>query len=169
MPEISASAAPLKPTLPHLRHTLGHFPTGVTVVTTIDDGKPVGVCANSFVSVSLEPPLVGVFLKNTSRTLSSLRRSGSLVINILADRQEHIARAFAAPDGDRFANVDWRVSSLSGAPVLDGVCAWLDCRTDRMIMYGDHYLMLGCVVDSGFNTDSMPLLFHRSRYVNISG
>ena len=103
------------------RRVLGHFPTGVAVVTGMDsDGHPVGMAVGSFTSVSLDPPLVAFMPDRSSTSWPRLRDSGSFCVNILGSDQESVCRAFAARGGDKFAELSWQPAS-SGSPVLDGV------------------------------------------------
>lgn len=145
------------------RRVLGHFPTGVTVVTALTDTGPVGLSIGSFTSVSLDPPLVGFLPARASQSWPRIRSVGLFCVNILAAGQEDIARLFAAPHDDRFGEVKWRPAPFSGAPLLDGVAAWVDCAVENVIPAGDHDFVLGRVhdLDSG---DGEPLVFHQGTF-----
>jgi flavin reductase (DIM6/NTAB) family NADH-FMN oxidoreductase RutF len=106
------------------RQVLGHFATGVTVVTCMAGDRPVGLAVNSFTSVSLDPALVAFCVSTRSATWPKLRTVGAFCVNILAEDQEALSRSFATHGLDRFIGVGWRPSS-SGAPVLNGILAWV--------------------------------------------
>ncbi len=142
---------------------LGHFATGVTVITAIDDGEPVGMAANSFTSVSLEPPLVLFCAATSSTTWPRIQRSGAFTVNILGSHQEDVSRLFATRGADRFGTVAWRIG-VGGSPVLDDVLAYLDCTIDAEHDAGDHVIVVGRVLDLGITAEASPLLFHRGTY-----
>ncbi|WP_315927775.1 flavin reductase [Mesorhizobium sp. SP-1A] len=128
-----------------LRDAFGAFLTGVTVVTTHDaEGQPVGFTANSFASVSLDPPLLLVCLARTSRNFETLTRAGRFAVNILSESQKDISNTFARPVEDRFAGLDWQPGP-HGSPVFAGVAAWFDCSTDKIVDGGDHVILIGKV------------------------
>ena len=142
-----------------LREAFGAFLTGVTVVTTHDaEGQPVGFTANSFASVSLDPPLLLVCLARTSRNFDTLTRAGRFAVNILSEGQKDISNTFARPVEDRFAGLEWQPGP-HGSPVFAGVAAWFDCSTDKIVDGGDHRMLLGTVV-SAATTDAEPLTYH---------
>jgi flavin reductase (DIM6/NTAB) family NADH-FMN oxidoreductase RutF len=146
-----------------LRRVFSSFPTGVTVVAALIDGVPAGLAANSFVSVSLDPPMVSICTAHTSTTWPVLRRAARLGISVLSARQEHIGRQLSARGIDRFAALDWR-TSRDGAVLLAGASAWLDCSIEREIPAGDHDIVLLRVHDLDADPDAAPLVFHGSRY-----
>ena len=128
-----------------LRDAFGAFLTGVTVVTAHSaDGGPVGFTANSFASVSLDPPLLLVCLARTSRNFDNFTKAGGFAINILAESQKDISNTFARPSEDRFASIGWS-NGPHGAPVIEGVAAWFDCSTHEVIEAGDHVILIGRV------------------------
>ncbi|HUP69049.1 MAG TPA: flavin reductase family protein [Acidimicrobiales bacterium] len=149
------------------RQVLGHFGTGVTVVTAVDRGEPIGFTAQSFTSVSLDPPLISVCPSRRSVTWPRMERAGAFCANVLASDQEEAARAFAIRDADRFASVGWVPAPVTGSPVLSGVLAWVDCRVQAVHQAGDHLIVVGSVVGLGLGTDDggrTPLLFYRGGY-----
>jgi flavin reductase (DIM6/NTAB) family NADH-FMN oxidoreductase RutF len=146
-----------------LRRVFGSFPTGVTVIAGIVDGAPAGLAANSFVSVSLDPPMVSVCVAHTSATWPILRRAGRIGVSVLGAHQENIGRQLSARGADRFTALRWRTSP-DGAVLLDGACAWLDCAIQREIPAGDHDIVLLRVHDLDADLEVAPLLFHGSRY-----
>jgi flavin reductase (DIM6/NTAB) family NADH-FMN oxidoreductase RutF/DNA-binding IclR family transcriptional regulator len=150
------------------RTVLGHFPTGVAVVTGIDaEGNPAGMAVGSFSSVSLDPPLVAFMPDKSSSSWPKFRESGSFCVNILGAEQESICRAFAMRGGDKFAELSWRPAG-SGAPVLDGVLAWIDCDTDVIHEAGDHYIVIGRVRELEIGTPALPLVFFQGGYGRFS-
>ena len=135
----------------HFRHVLGHVPTCVVVVTGLSaDGTPAGVTIGSFTSVSLEPPMVGFFQGVNSRSWPLIEQSGFFCVNVLALSQEELCWRFAKEyvDGDpsRFEDIDYTLSP-SGAPVLPGVIAWIDCSIESVTPAGDHWFVLARVND----------------------
>lgn len=148
------------------RQAVGSFTTGVTVVTTCDDaGIRYGLTANSFASVSLEPPLVLFCVDHQAPSLEGLIRSGHFAINVLASDQEEIARRFARPAEDKFAGLDWRVG-ISGAPLLDRCIAHIECALEHRHPSGDHDIVIGRVHRVKFYAGE-PLIFHRSRFGTV--
>jgi 3-hydroxy-9,10-secoandrosta-1,3,5(10)-triene-9,17-dione monooxygenase reductase component len=145
------------------RRTLSHFCTGVVVVTALDDGDPVGMTCQSFSSLSLDPPLVMFSPAHTSTTWPRIRRAGFFAVNILAADQERICRAFAISGPDKFASVRWH-PGLTGAPLLDGVLACIECRLESVVVGGDHDIVIGAPVAMTEHEHVDPLLFFRSRY-----
>lgn len=137
-----------------LRDAFGAFATGVTVVTANDTaGKPIGFTANSFTSVSLDPPLLLVCLARTSRNYATMTGATHFAVNILSETQKDVSNTFARPVEDRFAAVDWR-KGPSGCPVFSQVAAWFECAMQDLIEAGDHVIMVGRVTafeNSGLN------------------
>jgi flavin reductase (DIM6/NTAB) family NADH-FMN oxidoreductase RutF len=151
-----------------LRQVFGSFPTGVTAIAALVDDVPVGLAANSFVSVSLDPPMVSVCVAHTSTTWPVLRRAAHLGVSVLGAHQEQAGRQLSARNVDRFAALDWR-TSLDGAILLDGSSAWLDCRIEREVPAGDHDIVLLRVHDLDADPAVAPLVFHGSRYRRLHG
>ena len=149
------------------RHALGAFLTGVTVVTTLDrQGTPRGFTANSFTSVSLDPPLVLVCVAKRSSSIEVFAGSDGYAVNILSESQQSVSSAFATSTDDRFAGVEWHTGP-AGHPVFEGAAAWLDCRRHELVDAGDHVIMIGRVV--GYHhTVRPPLGYSRGTYVSAS-
>ncbi|MFI9628779.1 flavin reductase [Streptomyces sp. NPDC052042] len=146
------------------REVLGHYPTGVVVVTARDEtGEPVGMTIGSFTSVSLDPPLVAFLPTRDSRTFARLRTASSFCVNVLAADQDGLCRRFAVPGEDRFQGVEW-TPAPSGAPVLDGAVAWIDCEPHDVTEAGDHWLVLGRVTRLRVVRRVQPLLFFQGGY-----
>jgi 3-hydroxy-9,10-secoandrosta-1,3,5(10)-triene-9,17-dione monooxygenase reductase component len=147
----------------HFRDVLGRFCTGVTVVTSWEDGAPVGMTCQSFTSVSLSPPLVLFCPAKTSRSWPLIERAGFFCVNLLADGQHELSTRMATRGEDKFDGLSWTPSS-TGAPLLDGVLGFVDCRIEGVHDAGDHHVVLGSVQDLGFGDAGEPLLFFRSTY-----
>jgi 3-hydroxy-9,10-secoandrosta-1,3,5(10)-triene-9,17-dione monooxygenase reductase component len=148
------------------RQVLGHFCTGVTVITVRDEAGPAGFACQAFAAVSLDPPLVLFCPGRSSATWPRIARTGHFCANVLAADQRGLARAFgvsAAPGADKFAGVRWSPSS-AGSPVLDGVLTWAACAVEAVHDAGDHVLVLGRVTELGPCRAGLPLLFYRGRY-----
>jgi flavin reductase (DIM6/NTAB) family NADH-FMN oxidoreductase RutF len=150
-----------------LRNVLGCFGTGVTVVTTIGaSGERIGLTANSFSSVSLDPPIVLWSLGKQSRNLPVFHESGRFVINVLGVDQLHLSNKFAKPADDRFADVEY-VEGLGGLPVIQGCAANIECETISAQEVGDHILFLGKIMRySHLKKDS--LLFCNGAYARAA-
>ena len=149
------------------RDVLGRFASGVTVVTAISGGAPVGLTCQSFTSVSLNPPLVLFIPARTSRAWPAIQRSGKFCVNFLSAEQQHISNGMATRGTEKFQGVGWRPAS-TGAPLIEGVLGYVDCTIDRVHEAGDHYIVVGRVEELGFgdddSTSDVPLLFHRGAY-----
>ena len=146
------------------RAALGTFATGVTVITARDaNGKPVGLTANSFNSVSLTPPLVLWSLARSASTMPAFTRGSHYAINILAADQREIAERFARKDIDRFEGIALHEGAC-GAPVLDGVMAVFECFNRSQYEEGDHVIFVGQVEHCARRDGALPLIFHGGRY-----
>jgi 3-hydroxy-9,10-secoandrosta-1,3,5(10)-triene-9,17-dione monooxygenase reductase component len=154
------------------RQVLGHFCTGVTVITTIDEDGPAGFACQSFAAVSLEPPLVLFCPSRTSRTWPRVARTGHFCANLLTVGQRELARIFggatAVTGADKFAGVSWSPSPSTGAPVLDGVLTWVGATVETVHEAGDHHVVLGRVTELGGIYVQQPLLFYRGRYASTA-
>ncbi len=151
-----------------LREALGHFATGVAVVTTVGDhGAPVGLTINSFNSVSMTPPLVLWSLARSAPSFSAFRNHPAFAINILAKDQLELCMQFARSSDNKFRNVSYQ-PGRDGVPLIDGAVAQLECRTYRRYDGGDHEIYLGEVM--GLSTDDRhPLVFHRGQFRHLAG
>jgi len=128
------------------RAVLGHFPTGVTVVTGIIDDEPVGFTVGSFTSVSIDPPLVGFLAMVDSDRWKLLRTARSFCVNILADDQDDLCWTFAKSSIEHpFEGIDWTPAPVTGAPLIAGVAAWIDCSHGQIVDAGDHHFVMGQV------------------------
>lgn len=154
------------------RRVLGHFATGVTVVTAHDpddpDG-PAGFACQSFASLSLDPPLVTFMVARTSTTWPRIARAGAFCVNILGAEQGALCRGFAVSGADKFAGVTYRAAPATGSPLLASVPAWVDCRIQAVHTGGDHLIVVGRVEALGAADGVGPLLFHRGTFGRFSG
>jgi 3-hydroxy-9,10-secoandrosta-1,3,5(10)-triene-9,17-dione monooxygenase reductase component len=149
------------------RTVLGHFPTGVTIITAVHDGEPVGFTIGSFTSVSLDPPLVGFLPMTDSDTWASIEQSGAFCVNVLSRDQSDLCWKFAKTgnDAERFDGVAWHTAP-TGSPIIDRAVAWIDCEIEQVYEMGDHYFVLGRVgaleADADHDGDGpWPLLFFK--------
>jgi 3-hydroxy-9,10-secoandrosta-1,3,5(10)-triene-9,17-dione monooxygenase reductase component len=149
-----------------MRDVLGHFASGVTVVTGIEpggeSGAPAGFACQSFHALSLEPPLVCLCVGRSSTTWPRIRPSGRFAVNILGADQESLSRTFALTGADKFAGVSWSASPL-GSPLLEAALGWVDCTIEDIHDGGDHEIVVGRVAGLAAR-GSDPLLFFRGAY-----
>jgi flavin reductase (DIM6/NTAB) family NADH-FMN oxidoreductase RutF len=151
-----------------MREVLGYFASGVVVVTAAGTDGPLGFTCQSFASLSLDPPLVSLAPARTSSTWPRIRAAGSFCVNVLADDHEHHSVRFARSGVDRFAGVSWSPGP-DGAPILDGVAAWVAATLEHEYDGGDHTIVVGRVRALGADAGRAPLLFHRGRYGRLAG
>jgi flavin reductase (DIM6/NTAB) family NADH-FMN oxidoreductase RutF len=150
------------------RRILAHAPSSVVVVTGSGADGPAGLSVGSFVSVSLDPPLIGFFVGKTSSSWPTVRATGRFCVNVLAADQTEVSRRFAVKGGDKFADIAWSYGT-AGLPVIDNCVAWIGCRLEREIETGDHVLVLGRVLDLKMARDAHALIFHRGSYTSTGG
>ena len=147
------------------RQILGSFPTGVSIVATLEAGRPVGMAAGSFYSVSLDPPLVGFCVMTTSNTWPVIEHSGSFGISILADDQTDICKRLASKAPDKFDGVPWSSAPVTKSPLVDGAVAHLDCDLEQQHLAGDHWIVVGRVRALEFHrSEADPLVFCRGGF-----
>jgi 3-hydroxy-9,10-secoandrosta-1,3,5(10)-triene-9,17-dione monooxygenase reductase component len=153
----------LAPDPASMRTVLGHFATGVAIITAMDGDEPVGMACNSFTSVSLEPQLVLFCAAKSSSTWPRIQGAQKWAANILSEDGEQICRLFAEKGADRFAHIAY-TAGRTGAPVLDEAIAFVDCETIAEHDAGDHLIVVGRVVELGYAPSGKPLLFYRGGY-----
>lgn len=151
----------------HFRDTLGHFPSGIAVITAITGDGPVGFSCQSFSSLSLDPPMILIAPGKTSTTWPRIHATGSFCVNILGAGQATLARRFAVSGGDKFAGVTW-IPGTSGVPRLDGAAAWIDADIADVSTGGDHFIVQGRVRDLRGDPSVAPLIFHRGRFTELT-
>ncbi len=148
-----------------LRDALGCFATGVTIITTIGEaGEPIGLTANSFTSVSLDPPLVMFSLAKSSANLETFTKAGRFAVNVLHIGQQPLSNRFASREANRFEGVDWEMRIPDGSPILAGTLASFDCRTHACHEGGDHLMFVGEVLHAWFEPHRDPLLYFKGKY-----
>ena len=145
------------------RETLGHYPTGVAVITAVVDGQPVGMVVGTFSSVSMDPPLIAFYPMSSSRSFAQLRNATSFCVNVLASDQEPLCRQFATAGERKFDGVSWRPAAL-GAPILADAVSWIECTFEDVREAGDHFIVLGRVHDLAVERSTLPLLFFQGGY-----
>jgi 3-hydroxy-9,10-secoandrosta-1,3,5(10)-triene-9,17-dione monooxygenase reductase component len=145
------------------RQVLGHFATGVTVITGMHEGEPAGFACQAFAALSLDPPLVLFCPGKTSGTWPRIARVGQLGVNVLAAEQRDLARKFGISAPDKFDGVSWRPAA-NGAPILTGVLAWASCEVETVHEAGDHFVVIARVSELGECVAGDPLLFYRGRF-----
>jgi flavin reductase (DIM6/NTAB) family NADH-FMN oxidoreductase RutF len=145
------------------RQVLGHFPTGVTVITAMNDRTPTGFAVGSFASLSLEPPQVLFCAGKQSSTWPKIEAAGKFCANVLAEDQEDVCRVFASKSDDKFTEIGWKHTG-NGSPQLNGVLAFIDCDIANVVESGDHYVVIGSVTDLEVMHEGSPLIFFRGGY-----
>jgi flavin reductase (DIM6/NTAB) family NADH-FMN oxidoreductase RutF len=147
------------------REACARYATGITVATVTDsDGRPHGLTANSFSSVSWNPPMVLVCVDHGASAHDRFFAANSFAINILSDRQRDLSIRFAGPADERFEGLDWHPGPETGAPLLPGVLAWLECQTTHRVEAGDHTVFIGEVKGAGGAGEAQPLVYFLRQY-----
>ncbi|MEC3957292.1 flavin reductase family protein [Nocardia sp. CDC153] len=146
---------------------LGRFASGVTVITALDEGEPVGFACQSFASLSIDPPLVSFFPARTSSTWPRIRAAGRFCVNILADHQDAICRQLGRPGPGKFAGIEW-TASANGSPLLAGAMASIDCELHDEVDGGDHTIVIGRVTGLTEHSEARPLLFYRAAFNRLA-
>ena len=164
LPSCSTATEPAR-----FRDALGHFATGITVISSLDDGEPVGFTCQSFYSVSVSPPLVSFSVKSSSFSYPRIRRAGRFAVNILSAEQEAISNLFARQGADKWKGLQWQASPL-GNPIVPGSLRWLDCEIHAEHEAGDHLIVIGEVkaLSAAETQESRPLLYFRGQYCDLS-
>lgn len=157
------------------RHVLGHFGSGLTIVTSLAHqhgdpagAEPIGFTCQSFSSLSLDPPLVMFCASRASTTWPRIEESGQFCVNLLSAENRELSQSFALSGTDRFHGVDWRPAPGSGLPVLPHVLGWIDCALRESFAEGDHYVVVGQVRDLDVDSSLSPLVFFRGRYSGLA-
>ena len=145
------------------RSVLGHFPTGVTAVTAVNNGKPIGMAIGSFTSVSLDPPLVAFLPGKDSGSWKEIRESGSFCVNVMGQDQMDVCGVMASRAEDKFADVAW-IPASTGSPSIGGSIAFIDCQIEDIHDAGDHDIVVGRVVDLKVMESKSPLVFFQGNY-----
>jgi flavin reductase (DIM6/NTAB) family NADH-FMN oxidoreductase RutF len=148
------------------KEVLGHFATGVTIVTAMEDAAPVGFTCQAFTALSLDPPMVALAPAKSSTSWPRIARAGAFCVNVLESRQEAVCRAFAVSGGDKFSGIAWHPGA-TGAPVIEGSLAVIECRLGIIHDAGDHELVTGHVLSMEVG-QGVPLLFYRGGFAQLS-
>ncbi|MFD7020924.1 flavin reductase family protein [Streptomyces sp. NPDC059161] len=149
------------------RLAVGSFCTGLTVISAMGSGGPVGFTCQAFTSLSLDPPRILVCPGRTSTTWPVIRGAGRFCVNILAADQSDLSRRFADSGGNKYAGVEWSCPS-GESPRLDGACSWLECAIEAEFDAGDHFVVAARVLALDTVEDREPLLYHRGRYASLA-
>jgi len=150
------------------REALGHFASGITVITSHHEDEPVGFTCQSFYSVSMEPPLVSFSVMARSLSYPKIRQAGRFAVNILSGDQQSISNQFAQRGNDKWRGIDWQTSPL-GNPLIAGSLHWLDCEIHAEHTAGDHLIVLGEVKALNMSkAESTPLLYFRGQYHSLA-
>lgn len=149
------------------KEVMSRFASGVTVVSGMEGDEPVGFTCQSFISLSAEPAFVAIAPARTSTSWPRIARAGNFCVNVLADQQAQLAQGFAVSGGPKFDGVDWRPAPITGAPVIEGSLAWVDCRVELVHDAGDHELIIGKVLELGTG-EGLPLIFYESRFATLA-
>ena len=164
---MSPSSTAIEPS--RLREALGHYASGITVITSQIDGEPIGFTCQSFYSVSMSPPLVSFSVMASSASYPKIRQAGRFAVNILSDEQVHISNQFSRRGEDKWHDVD-RLPSPLGNPLIAGSLHWLDCDIVAEHAAGDHLIVIGEVkaLDLQEAATTQPLLYFKGQYRNIA-
>lgn len=150
------------------RRVLGSFATGVTIITTRgSDGSAIGITANSFNSVSLDPPMVLWSLARSARSLPAFNAHGYWAVHILAAEQQGLSSRFASSGGDKFAGLELETGA-GNVPLLTNCAARLQCKTSLLCEGGDHLIFIGEVLGFDCAAEAAPLVFHGGRYARLA-
>ncbi|WP_223863498.1 MULTISPECIES: flavin reductase family protein [unclassified Streptomyces] len=168
MSESTSAAVQDHVTSSAFRSVMGHFCSGVTVVTAMGPEAPVGFTCQAFASLSLDPPRIVLGVSRTSTSWPAIRNRSWFCVNVLAQHQRSLSDQFARSGGDKFRNVEW-AGSPNGSPRLAGAAAWIDCRLHTEYDGGDHLVVIADVSRLEASADPQaPLLYYRGRYTRIA-
>lgn len=164
---MSLSTTAIEPS--RFREALGHYASGITVITSLIDGEPLGFTCQSFYSVSMSPPLVSFSVMASSASYPGMRQAGRFAVNILSGEQVGISNQFARKGTNKWYGVQWQASPL-GNPVITGSLHWLDCLIHAEHAAGDHLIVIGEVKALKLHEASaaQPLLFFKGNYCNLA-
>jgi len=145
------------------RNVLGQFATGVTAVTAVNEGTPVGMAIGSFTSVSLDPPLVAFLPGKDSSSWLAIKVAGVFCVNVMALDQLEVCGVMASRSENKFEGVNWRPGP-TGSPIIEGSVAYIDCKIETIHDGGDHDIVIGRVIEIAAGEDKEPLLFFKGGY-----
>lgn len=153
------------------RDTLGHFASGITIISGMVEEVPVGFTCQSFISVSLDPPLVSFSVMKSSKSWPRVGPQGRFAINVLSAEQAHLSNIFARSECDRWSGVSWTTSAVHRNPLIERSLFWLDCSLFAIHEAGDHWIVIAKVDDlcePAVGQDHSPLIYYKGRYVRIA-
>lgn len=150
------------------KSVLGHFCSGVAVLTATLDDHPVGLTCQSFFSVSIDPPLVAFSVATSSTSFPSISRAGTCCVNVLASDQLDLSNRFARSGTDKWTGTSWHSTPKTGDPIVEGVLAWIECELEQEHDAGDHILVVARVLSLGARPDAEPLLYYKSQYAHLA-
>lgn len=145
------------------RHVLGHFISGVTIVTGMSEGKPVGLACQAFTSLSIDPPLILVCVAKTSSSWPRIKRSGHFAVNLLSESQEDVCKQFGRSGANKFEGISWHPAERTGAPLIEGSVGWIECEISQILEGGDHWIVVGAVQDLAACPQA-PLTYFRGAF-----
>ncbi|BBZ36817.1 flavin reductase family protein [Mycolicibacterium confluentis] len=148
------------------RTVMGHFPTGVVVVSGISGGAPVGLTVQSFMALSLQPRMILLSVDRGSTSWPLIAAGGKLAVNVMAQGQEGVAMTFAKSGTDKFAEISWAAGPETGSPLIEGCQAWIEAEVAQTYDGGDHVIVTAHVLAmrTASDDDSQPLVFFRSKF-----
>ncbi|MDG2427974.1 MAG: flavin reductase family protein [Acidimicrobiales bacterium] len=146
------------------RKVLGRYPTGVTLVTAMEADEPVAMVIGSFVSVSMDPPLVAFLPGKESYTWGRMASAGGFCVNVLSDKQTDLSNAFFRKGDDPWVDTIWHAAKVSGSPVIPSCLASIDCMVHSVVDAGDHWFVMGRVVEVSHVDEGSPLVFLGGNY-----
>lgn len=149
------------------RNTMGNFASGVTIITTKDEEKFVGLTVNAFSSLSLDPAQILFCIDKSSTSLPAIQKGKAFVVNMLQEQQESVCRNFAKKGGDKFADVDYSISE-EGIPILKDNLVTVHCSVHEIYEGGDHFIIVGDVSDFSYDQTKNPLIFYRGKFESLS-
>lgn len=153
----------------NFREALGHYASGITVITSHINDEPIGFTCQSFYSVSMSPPLVSFSVMSSSASYPKIRQAGRFAVNILSGEQVRISNQFARKGTDKWHGVEWQQSPL-GNPIIGGSLHWLDCEIHAEHAAGDHLIVIGEVkaLNLQETAATQPLLYFKGQYCNLA-
>jgi 3-hydroxy-9,10-secoandrosta-1,3,5(10)-triene-9,17-dione monooxygenase reductase component len=153
-----------------LRSVLGHFPSGVVVVTGMTEAGSVGLTVQSFMALSMDPPLVLLSIARTSKSWPVIKATGLIGINILSESHAELALAFARSGGPKFDSCNWRPGPATGSPLIADAIAWIEAEIWQVYDGGDHEIVAARIVElSALGAGCQPLLFFQSKFARLAG
>lgn len=145
-----------------LRRAWARYPTGVCVISALDQGKPVGLTVSSLVSASLEPAMLGFLPDKSSTSWPRVQRCGAFSVNVLSEDQEEVCASLSVSGGAKFVGVDW--AEEDGLPRIGGVASWFSCSLAGVLDAGDHWFVLGGVTGFWADESKRPLVYYGGSY-----